>query len=136
MGCNPIILQSGLHKATLKEQSISIRRGNTPEILRTTFPLGFRREVCILFKNNSQRRLRNKKPMHSPLLKGLHKSSYRCHSLGRSTDTQQLEKGKSPSWKEYHIHRLSLGKALHAHTKGERIVAQPIILGSPCWLHH
>ena len=73
--------------------------------------------------------------MHSPLLKGLHNFSYRCHSLERNTDTQQLEKGKSPSWKEYHIHRLPLGKALHTHTKGERIVAQPIILGSPCWLH-
>ena len=76
-----------------------------------------------------------KKLTHSPLLEGLHKSSNRLHSPWRSTNTQQPEKGESPSWKEYHIHRRPLGKTLHAHTKGERIAAQPIILGSPCWLH-
>ena len=112
------------------------RKGaTTPEISRTTFPLGFGGEVCILFKNNSQGQLRKKKPTHSPLLEGLHKCSYKRHSPWRNTDTQYPKKGESSSWKEYHIHRLPLGKILHAHTKDERIATLPITLGSPCWLH-
>ena len=46
------------------------------------------------------------------------------------------KQGLTTHWKEYHIRRLPLGKTLNAHTKGERIAAQPIISRSPCWLHH